>query len=54
MPPEKELNLTSFSKKELQLMLELLTKVNFPSAEAKLLAGNLQAKIEAQLSEQAQ
>ena len=36
---------------ELQLILELLMKVGFPTAEAKLLAGNLQTKVEAELSQ---
>lgn len=34
-------------------LLKLLTIANLPDAEGKIFAGQLQAKIEAQLSEQA-
>ena len=40
------------TKQELNLLLQMFQQVNFPSAEAKLLAGQLQLKIEGQLSEQ--
>lgn len=48
--PTEEKELFSPTTQELQLILELLMKASFPSAEAKLLAGNLQAKVESELS----
>ena len=42
-----------FTKQELNLLLQMFQQVIFPSAEAKILAGQLQAKIEAEVSGQA-
>ena len=38
------------TKQELNLLLQMFQQVNFPSAEAKLLAGQLQIKIEQELT----
>jgi len=41
------------TKQELNLLLQMFQQVNFPSAEAKLLAGQLQIKIEKELQKDA-
>lgn len=48
---ETTMQVTELTKQEQQLILEMITNVVFPSGEAKLLAGNLQLKIEASLAE---
>jgi len=40
------------TKQELNLLLQMFQQVNFPSAEAKLLAGQLQIKIEKELQKE--
>lgn len=42
-----------FTKEELVLMLQMLQQITIADARAKVTAGQLQLKIEAQLSEQA-
>lgn len=41
------------TREELALTLEMLRQVNFPSAEVKILAGQLQVKIEQEISKTA-
>ena len=41
------------TKQELNLQLQIFQQVNFPSAEAKLLAGQLQIKIDKELQKDA-
>ena len=39
------------SNEELNLLLQMLQQVNFPTVEAKLVASQLQAKVEATLAD---